>query len=127
MLTTGFNQFPFSKKGFKHMVHFPDQKEKPTKELAPGVRARVFWGDDLMLMVADLDPHAEVPAHKHPHEQAGIVLEGELEFVVAGELRMLHAGDIYLIPSNSEHRAKTGEGPAKVLDIFTPLREDLID
>lgn len=107
------------------MNYFNNPITRDSKELAPGVRARTFWGDNLMLAVVAFDPRAEVPLHKHPHEQAGTVLSGEVEFTIAGETQLLRRGDIYLIPSNVEHSAKAGPGPAEVLDIFNPVREDL--
>ena len=107
------------------MNYFNNPKTRDFKELAPGVRARTFWGDNLMLAVVTFDPNAEVPVHKHPHEQAGTVLSGEVEFTIEGESRLLRGGDIYLIPSNVEHSAKAGPSPAEVLDIFNPVREDL--
>ena len=39
-----------------------------------------------------------VPTHKHPHEHGGIVIEGEIEFTIADQKRLLTSGDIYLIP-----------------------------
>jgi quercetin dioxygenase-like cupin family protein len=107
------------------MQYYHDPTTREIRELAPGVRARTFWGENLMLAVVEFDPQAEVPAHKHPHEQAGTVLSGEVEFVINGEVRLLHAGDIYLIPSNIEHSAKAGPNPAEVLDVFNPVRNDL--
>lgn len=107
------------------MQYYHDTRSREIKELAPGVRARTFWGENLMLAMVTFDPEAEVPGHKHPHEQAGTVLSGEVQFVIGGETRLLRAGDIYLIPSNIEHSAKAGPGPAEVLDVFNPVREDL--
>lgn len=107
------------------MRYFNHPKSRDTKELAPGVLARTFWGQDLMLASVTFEPDAQVPSHKHPHEQAGTVVSGEVEFIIGGESRFLKAGDIYLIPSNVEHSAKAGPSPAQVLDIFTPVREDL--
>ena len=108
------------------MSHFKNPKEKEHRDLAPGVHARPFWGDDLMLVVVDLDPYAEVPLHAHPHEQAGTVLDGEIRFVIAGERKTLHNGDLYFIPKDIEHSATAGDMGARVIDIFTPIREDFI-
>lgn len=108
------------------MSHFYNPNEKVHRDLAPGVHARPFWGDDLMLVVVDLDSNAEVPLHSHPHEQAGTVLEGEINFVIAGEFKTLHAGDLYFIPKEVEHSATAGDIGARVIDIFTPIREDFI-
>ena len=109
------------------MSHYHNPQEKEHRDIAPGVHARPFWGGELMLVVVDLDPYAEVPPHCHPHEQAGTVLEGEIEFTIAGQQKLLHAGDLYFIPSEVEHSASTGKLGARVIDVFTPLREDFIE
>jgi len=58
------------------------------------------------------------------HEQGGIVLEGEITFNIAGEVRLLHPGDLYIIPGNVEHGVQVGPQPAKLMDIFSPVREE---
>ena len=108
------------------MTFYRNPKTRQIKELAPGVRARTFWGENLMLAVVEFDANAAVPPHKHPHEQAGTVLSGEIDFIIGGEAKTLSAGDIYLIPSDVEHSAKAGNEPVQVLDIFTPIRQDFI-
>ena len=105
-------------------MYYHDPQERQTKELAPGVRTRTFWGDNLLLSVVDLDPNSDVPNHTHPHEQGGMMLDGELEMGIAGETRLLKPGDVYIIPGNIEHWAKSGGSPARVLDIFSPVREE---
>ena len=52
------------------------------------------------------------------------MLEGELEMNIAGESRILKPGDGYVIPGGVEHYARSGDVPAKVLDIFAPVREE---
>jgi quercetin dioxygenase-like cupin family protein len=111
----------------KSMSYFNNPQEKQSRLLAPGVHARPFWGDSLMLVAVELESHSEVPSHSHPQEQAGTVLSGEIEFTIAGQHKTLHAGDMYFIPGNIEHSAKTGNSPARVMDIFTPLRQDFMD
>jgi quercetin dioxygenase-like cupin family protein len=106
-------------------MYFHDPESRMTKELRPGILGRSFWGDNLMLLIVDLEANAILPNHNHPHEQGGIVLEGELEFTIAGERRMLHPGDIYMIPGGVEHMVQVGASPARVLDVFSPVREDL--
>lgn len=104
---------------------YQDPSERKMKELAPGVQARSFWGENLMLVLVDFDPNASVPSHHHSHEQAGLVLDGELEFIIGSEKRILKTGDIYFIPSDVEHSAKNGPFRAQIMDIFTPVRQDL--
>ena len=105
-------------------MNYYDPKERQTKELAAGVRTRTFWGSNLLLSVVELDPNSEVPSHTHPHEQAGMMLEGALEMSVAGETKLLNPGDIYIIPGDVEHWARSGNSPVRVLDIFSPVREE---
>lgn len=94
--------------------------------MVDGVFGRSFAGESLMLVLVQLDARAFVPNHQHPQEQAGIVLDGELEFSIGGKVKKLMKGDIYFIPPNIEHSVVDGDRPCQVLDIFTPLREDLL-
>jgi quercetin dioxygenase-like cupin family protein len=104
---------------------FHNPRERKTIEIATGFHARTFWGNKLMLVVVDIDARAFLPNHSHPHEQGGIVIKGELELTVGGDKQLLRAGDVYLIPGGVEHSAIAGSEPVQVLDIFTPIREDL--
>ncbi len=102
---------------------FFNPKERTPKELFPGVLTRTFWGDNVLLSLLELAPHGDVPTHSHPHEQAGVVLEGELILTIAGETRVLTPGEVFVIPGGVAHSAGTGDIPAKVIDIFSPVRE----
>lgn len=105
-------------------MYFYNADSKQAKKLVEGVWVRSFWGNKIMLARVDLEPGSVLPNHSHPHEQGGFILEGELEFTIAGETRSLFPGDLYLIPGNVEHSVKVGTLPAKVLDVFYPIRED---
>ena len=96
----------------------------PQKELANGVTADVAWGEKLMLSFVKLNPDATVPPHSHPHEQMALVLSGELEVTIANESRLLKEGDVFLVPSGVEHSVKNMESRTRVLDTFSPPRED---
>lgn len=98
--------------------------ESEGKELFDGIVARIYWGENIMTMVADLAPNAKLPTHSHPHEQGGIILEGELEFTIGDETKLLKPGDVYIVPGDAPHSAVAGNAPCKVLDIFSPPRED---
>ena len=97
----------------------------PQKELVNGITARVAWGENLMLSFMKLNPNAIAPSHSHPHEQMGLVLSGKLEVTINNETKLLKEGDAFLIPSDVEHSAKNLESQTRVLDIFSPPREDL--
>ncbi|MEZ5774224.1 MAG: cupin domain-containing protein [Hyphomicrobiaceae bacterium] len=56
----------------------------------------------------------------HSHE-GGVVVAGELELTVAGEVRILKAGDAYLFDSRMPHRFRNvGEVPCEVVSACTP-------
>lgn len=94
------------------------------KELAPGTTASLSWGKNIMLSMVEIGPGCVVPMHSHPHEQAGIVLEGEFDFTIGAETRRVKAGDSYIIPGNVQHGCAACAGRALVLDIFSPVREE---
>jgi mannose-6-phosphate isomerase-like protein (cupin superfamily) len=99
--------------------------DRPAREIFPGVTIRTVWGEALMLSFVQFH-HADalVPTHAHLHEQMGVGMEGEFELTIDGEARTIRAGDSYLIPSNVPHSARSLNGPARALDVFSPVRED---
>jgi quercetin dioxygenase-like cupin family protein len=106
------------------MQTFCEPENREAKEVVPGVRIRTFWGKEMLLSIAALEANVTMPLHSHPHEQAGTVVSGELELTIAGETRWLKSGDAFIIPGGAEHGARTGDSPARVLDVFSPVRED---
>jgi len=106
------------------MSHFPDLSQQLERELFPGVTLRTAWGEKLMMSFVRLAPGALVPPHDHPHEQMGLLLEGELEFTIADEAKSLRAGEIWCIPGGVTHSVRAGEHGAYALDLFAPPREE---
>ena len=105
-------------------MYFYTPEERESKVLFDGITARTFWGDKILMSLVDLPANSVVPLHSHPHEQTGMVLEGELTFTVGGETKTLGPGDMYVIPGDVEHKGVAGDAPVKVLDVFSPVRED---
>lgn len=97
---------------------------RDAKQVFPGIELRTFWGDNMLISVADLEPGALLPSHSHPHEQAGVVLEGELTLVIDGDVKVLGPGDIYIAQGGIVHSAQAGPDGCRALDIFSPVRED---
>jgi quercetin dioxygenase-like cupin family protein len=93
-------------------------------ELTPGARARTPYGEQIMLSYLELDEGCVVPRHSHPHEQAGMLLKGRMELTIGDESRLCEVGDLFIIPGDTPHAARPVDGPAVVLDIFSPVRED---
>ena len=103
---------------------FIDWTKVPVIHLGPGVRIRTPHGERVMISLVEIDAGAVVAPHRHPHEQAGMVLEGRMELVISGESRILKKGEAYIIPGGTEHSARAVGGPCRTLDIFSPIRED---
>jgi quercetin dioxygenase-like cupin family protein len=103
---------------------FIDLARFPVIEPVPGCRLRTPCGRHLMLSFLEMDAGAEVPLHSHPHEQGGVLLSGSIELTIGDETRRVVPGSLFLIPPNVPHRAVAIGGPATVLDVFSPIRED---
>ena len=103
---------------------FIDINTVPVLTVLPGCRLRTPYGENIMLSYLEMDEGAVVPLHQHPHEQAGMLLKGRMELTIGDETRVVEAGSLFIIPPNTPHRAVAVDGPAVVLDVFSPVRED---
>jgi quercetin dioxygenase-like cupin family protein len=104
--------------------YFPTPDEYAHHTIFPGVHIRTCAGEQMMLSVVDLEPHAVVEEHAHPHEQVGMLLAGRATFFIGNEQKTLQAGDLYRIPGNVRHKVIVLDQPARALDIFYPVREE---
>lgn len=106
--------------------HIVDQQECSQHQIFPGVKIATTAGDHIMLSIVDFEPGAVVEAHSHPHEQMGMLLEGELTFTIGGETQVVRPGQMWCIPGGIEHRVVAGDQAAKALDVFHPVRDDYL-
>ncbi|RMG60112.1 MAG: cupin domain-containing protein [Deltaproteobacteria bacterium] len=94
--------------------------------LIEGVKARFFSGEKIMFSLVRLDPNVVLPAHSHPHEQMGFVLEGSLVLRSGEKEEALSPGDVYALKGDEPHEAVAGPDGALVLDVFSPVREEYL-
>ena len=106
--------------------YFAKREECSHHKIFPGVDIHTLAGQQMMLSLVEFAPRAVVERHSHPHEQMGLLLEGELEFFVGEEHCVARPGDMWRIPGGVEHRVIAGDQPAKALDVFQPIREDYL-
>jgi len=99
-------------------------KEMPPRKPAEGVEVRIIHGERMTVAFFAIASGAGVPEHQHPHEQIGTVLKGKMQLTISGEQHIVTVGGAYLIPPNAIHSGLCLEGPAEVLEIFAPVRED---
>ena len=93
-----------------------------------GVQALIVGeGQKMTGMISIWEPGAEFGAHTHPHEQMGIVTEGEIVFVIEGKDYPARAGDCYTIPSNVPDGERNDvKVRAVCMECFSPVRDDLV-
>lgn len=85
--------------------------------------------ENLMMVVIDFDdgPADEAdPPHSHPHEQVSYVAEGRVVFFLDGEPTELGPGDMFTVPPDIPHSIQLQTVHARLVDTFTPLRQDFI-
>ena len=90
----------------------------------PGVDIHTLTGDSITVALVEFEPYAVVKPHCHPHEQMGLLLTGELTFVIAKQQHHLRPGDMWRIPGGVEHSAIAGSEGVQAIDVFHPIRED---
>ena len=91
----------------------------------PGVSRCGFRGDDVLMVMNWLEPGMEVNPHSHPCEQVVYIVQGQMRFVIGGEVLEGGAGTLIRIPPNVEHYGEPiGDEQVLNLDVFSPIRED---
>lgn len=85
--------------------------------------------DNLMMVVIDFEdgPSAEPdPPHSHPHEQVSYVADGRIIVFIGEESRELGPGDMFTVPPEVPHTIQLLTAKVRLVDTFTPLREDFL-
>lgn len=96
-------------------------------EILPGLEFRPVLGDRTLTNFVRFAPHTEAPMHSHEEEQIVLVLEGEFEFEIDGNVRLMRAGDVAVIPSWVRHGARTKDATCSEVDFFNPPRSTMVD
>ncbi|MEK3788152.1 MULTISPECIES: cupin domain-containing protein [Paenibacillus] len=97
------------------------------EQAEPGVQRKILKaGKDLMMMEVHFEKGAEGYEHSHVHEQMSYCLKGSFVFRIDGKEYAVSQGDSIVIPSEAKHGVTSLEEGSALLDVFTPLREDLL-
>ena len=99
----------------------------PEEALPFSVIAREFVGEEhgasVTFLLVDAPPGTGPSSHRHPYEEIFIVQEGEATFFLGEESRVVHAGEVVVVPAGQPHAFKnTGDGPLRQVDIHPSPR-----
>jgi len=93
------------------------------RELAPGINATIFTGEQAMISIVRIDPNVKGTLHHHPEEQWGYCISGSGTRFQDGETFDVKPGDFWLTPGNIKHTVEAGPQGLVVYDVFAPPRE----
>ena len=94
------------------------------RELAEGLSARIFPGEQAMISVVRIEANRAGDTHSHPQEQWGLCISGSGVRTQGGEEIAVSAGDFWRTPGGVEHGFTAGPEGALVYDVFAPPREE---
>ena len=92
--------------------------------LGEGVSTRIFCGDQAMLSIVTIEPNAKGKIHSHLQEQWGFLIEGSGIRIQGNEEIQINKGDFWQTPGGVDHGIIGGPEGAKVLDVFSPPRDE---
>ena len=107
-----------------NFFNIDDPQQGIPRELADGVTARIFPGEQAMVSVVRVAPGAKTSSHSHAQEQWGLMLSGSAVRVQGGEEIQVGQGDFWVTPGHVEHCLIAGPEGAVALDIFAPPRPE---
>ena len=111
-----------SQKEFFHNIDDLDTGIK--RVLGDGISTRIFCGQEAMLSVVTIEANAKGKIHSHPQEQWGYLIEGSGIRIQDGEEIIINKGDFWQTPGGVNHGIIGGPNGAKVLDVFSPPRDE---
>jgi quercetin dioxygenase-like cupin family protein len=94
-----------------------------TKEIAPGFFSKLIHTDNNTINFIEVKAGCSVPRHQHIHQQCAFVIEGKFELTVNGRPQILEPGLFAIVPPNVWHGG-VAITDCKLIDIFSPVRED---
>ena len=104
--------------------------EMKTDSPRQGAERRLAHTENLMMVIFDFNdgPQTEPdPPHAHPHEQVSYVAEGEIYFFLEDEREHLGPGDMFLVPPDKPHTIQLLTEHVRLVDCFTPIRQDFLE
>ncbi len=96
------------------------------KTAMEGIKIKtVAHGEKTLMAEFHMTKGADLPEHRHPHEQTGYLISGKLILMIDKERHMVEPGDTWCIPGDIPHSAEVLENSV-VVEVFSPVREDFL-
>lgn len=113
----------------KLTVADPDDPKLRHVSIAGGVYTILVTGEQTAGRYCLTDmlvpPGGGPPPHRHDFEEMFTILDGEIEFIFRGEVRLAGAGSTVNIPANAPHSFKNkSDRPAHLLCMCTPSGQE---
>lgn len=105
------------------------KSDSVSQKISSNLERRMSYLNNLMVVVCDFTngPMPEPdPPHTHPHEQITYVARGKLYLFLGEEKFQLSKGDIFAVPPSMPHCIQTISNHVRLIDSFSPVREDFI-
>lgn len=113
----------------------------PETAIAPGVTARMVWGNGILLSRTTFAPGAETPLETLPAERIMVVMKGSVEQRIGSKTVAMSAleyermtpvsghrerHELVFLDAGSESAVKAGPDGAEILEIYAPVRTDYL-
>lgn len=110
------------------MQQFVKHADCPRETVVPGHVERQVKSYDRGLMVVEVafSDGAQGDEHAHVHEQISYCLEGSFDYHIGQTHYRMEPGDTIYVPANQPHGCRLLTPHGRLLDIFTPFRENFV-
>lgn len=105
------------------------EKEMTKESIGPDRKRYLGHTDNLMMVVIDFNDgptDQPDPPHSHPHEQMSYVAAGEIIVHIGDEATRLGPGDMFTVPPDVPHTVQLLTEHVRLVDGFSPVREDFL-
>lgn len=114
----------------------------PITEIAPGTKARLYWGKGNLINWMTLEPRADIPMETLPSERLMFVMKGSVDQLINGSFVTMCALEreepdginggtpkieFVFLEKGSENAVKAGDEGAEILEVYWPVRLDYME
>jgi len=101
-------------------------RDVPLIELGPGSKSHIVSAERITVSFVTAEPDIYFASHRHEPEQIAIITGGACDYMVDGKLYHLEEGDVLIVPSNVEHGNYISDRGLRMIEVFSPPRQDLV-